>query len=83
MIDSLTDVISNEAKKLLQASQKDVPLSESEYDALEALCRCAKALKAGEKEDPPDDLEEESDEELLGKVGPGLPTGGSPGCAGS
>lgn len=82
MIDALTSVISNEARKLLQASQLPDSLSEAQFDSLEALCRCAKALKATEKEDPQDDSEEESDAELLGKVG-SLPTGGTPGCAGS
>lgn len=84
MIDALTTVISNEADKLLRASTESdmMPLSEAQIDRLEALCRCAKVLKATEREDPPDDLEDESDAELLGKVG-SLPTGGTPGCAGS
>lgn len=93
MIDALSKTISNEANKLMQASERDVCLSESQLEALETLCRCAKALKADEREKQNDDLEDESDEELLGKVmpvadesgarRPGLPTGGSPGCAGS
>lgn len=82
MIDALSKTISNEADKLLRASQGDTPMSENQISSLEALCRCARALKATEREEPDDDFEEESEAELLATVG-NLPTGGSPGCAGS
>lgn len=60
MHDVLAKVVAREAAKMLTLSDKPEMLSEASLGSLEALCRCAKALKveapAGDEttEDAPD-----------------------------